>query len=405
MLTHRPARRRSAARTAVVATALVAAAQLVTVPAAAVLEEPAASACRTAAERPAAYRAVFNDPVAGTPTAVVEEICSLIKQAPAGATLQMAQFVISGDAGEDFVSVLLDAHRRGVNVQVVMDGYQIDRAPAQRMLAALGTDRSQRSWVHVCSHVSPEGNTTSCQGTKGQHNKLYLFSETGGARDVVVQASNNLTDVNSRTYWNNVVTVPGNGRLFDAYSAYFADLVAERQDPDYYRTATSGARGGRVEAHFFPAAVVDPVVERLDGIGCRSGGRTQVSVGMSEWDAERTEIADAVAALASEGCRVRVVVGPVDAEVAAVLDAAGVEYRLLDGGTPAGRVHSKYTVVSGATGQRSGQGFVLTGSHNFNATSLYRNDEALLDLSAGGVVEAYEANFARLWEVAEVPSR
>ncbi|MEO3756302.1 phospholipase D-like domain-containing protein [Streptomyces sp. B6B3] len=392
------------ALSAAAAAAVLASAQFALAPAAAAaLDEPASSACRAAGEARVATGAVFNDPVAGSPTAVVEHLCSLIKRAPAGSTIEMAQFVISGDAGADFVEVLLDAHRRGVNVRVVMDGYQIDNPASQAMLAALGEDRSARSWVHVCSHMSPEGNTTSCQGTKGQHNKFYLFSETGGRRDVVVQASNNLTDVNSTTYWNNAVVLPGNGRLFDAYRTYFADLVAEVQNPDYYRTVTTGMAGGKVTAHFFPSAVVDPVVERLEGVGCRSGGRTRVDIGMSEWDAERREIAESLAELAADGCRVRVVHGPVAEEISAVLDEAGVERRLLDGSTAAGRVHSKFTVVTGATGGGPGHGFVLTGSHNFNATSLHRNDEALVDVAVPEVVDAYEDNFERLWRVGAVP--
>ncbi|MDT0267264.1 phospholipase D-like domain-containing protein [Streptomyces sp. DSM 44915] len=403
--TPRPTRLRAPAPVAALAAlAALVSAQFALAPAAnAALEGPAASACRDAAEVPVATGAVFNDPVAGTPTAVVAHLCSLIKQAPAGSSIELAQFVISGDAGADFVEVLLDAHRRGVDVRVVMDGYQMDNPAAQAMLAGLGQDRSARSWVHVCSHLSPEGNTSSCQGTKGQHNKFYLFSETGGRRDVVVQASNNLTDVNSRTYWNNAVVLPGNGRLFDAYGAYFADLAAEVQDPDYYRTVTTGMRGGRVTAHFFPSAEVDPIVERLDGIGCKRNGRTQVDVGMSEWDAERVAIAELLAGLAAEGCRVRVAHGPLADEVAAVLDASGVERRLLDGSTEAGRVHSKYTVVRDATGRGSGRGFVLTGSHNFNATSLYRNDEALVDVALPEVVASYAANFERLWEVGAAP--
>jgi phosphatidylserine/phosphatidylglycerophosphate/cardiolipin synthase-like enzyme len=389
---------------AAAAVAILASAQFALAPAAtAALDEPAASACRNAEEVPVTTGAVFNDPVAGTPTAVVERLCSLIKQAPAGSTIEMAQFVISGDAGADFVEVLLGAHRRGVNVRVVMDGYQIGNPASQAMLAGLGEDPSARSWVHVCSHMSPEGNTTSCQGTKGQHNKFYLFSETGGRRDVVVQASNNLTDVNSRTYWNNAVVLPGSGRLFDAYGTYFDDLVAEVQNPDYYRTVTTGMRGGEVTAHFFPSATVDPIVERLAGIGCKTGGRTQVDIGMSEWDAERVEIAELLAGLAAEGCRVRVVHGPVDAEISAVLDEAGVGRRLLDGSTAAGRIHSKFTVVTDATGRGSGHGFVLTGSHNFNTTSLHRNDEALVDVAAREVVDAYEDNFDRLWQVGAAP--
>ncbi|KAB8183572.1 phosphatidylserine/phosphatidylglycerophosphate/cardiolipin synthase family protein [Nonomuraea phyllanthi] len=369
------------------------------------LTEPARSACRNAAEVPVETGAAFNDPVAGAATAVVERICSLIKQAPAGSSIEIAEFVVSGDAGDDYAAVLLDAYRRGVEVRIVIDGWQIDKPAAAELIRTLGTDESATSWVHVCSHVSPEGNTTSCQGTKGMHNKFSLFSETGGRHDVVVQASNNITDVNSTSYWNNLVVLPGNHKLFKGYGKYFDDLAAEVQNPDYDTTVTTGMRGGQVTAQFYPVADRDPIAQRLAQVGCKTEGRTRVEIGQSEWDATRLAIVDELAALVTAGCQVRVVHGPADDAVTAALDAAGVQRRVLDGSTPAGRVHSKYIVVTDPTGRGSGRGWVMTGSHNFNATSLRRNDEAMVEVSEHNIVEAYAANFARLWEVGVVAGK
>ncbi|MFF4794463.1 phospholipase D-like domain-containing protein [Streptomyces sp. NPDC001276] len=72
---------------------------------------------------------------------------------------------------------------------------------------------------------------------------------------------------------------------------------------------------------------------------------------------------------------------------------------MLDGSTKAGRIHSKYIVVTDPTCPGAHRAWVMTGRHNFNATSLQRNDEAMVELSQPGVVEAYAANFARVWEV------
>lgn len=378
--------------------------QLLLSPAAqAALPEPARSACRNAETVPVETGAAFNDPVAGTPTAVVERLCSLIKQAPSGSSIEIAEFVISGDAGADYVAVLLDAYRRGVEVRMVIDGYQIDNPAAQQLIGTLGTDKSATSWVHVCSHLSPEGNTSSCQGTKGMHNKFTLFSETGGKRDVVVQASNNITDVNSTSYWNNLVVLPGNRELFQGYAKYFDDLAAEVQNPDYDTTVVAGGPAGKITAQFYPVADRDPIAQRLAEVGCKSKGRTRVEIGQSEWDGTRLAIVDELAKLKAAGCQVRVVHGLADDSVKAALDAAGIERRALDGSTPAGRIHSKYMVVTDSTGPGSGKGWVMTGSHNFNATSLRRNDEAMVELSERGVVAAYAANFARLWEVGVAP--
>ncbi|MFF4865709.1 phosphatidylserine/phosphatidylglycerophosphate/cardiolipin synthase family protein [Streptomyces sp. NPDC001231] len=393
-------RSRSVAIAGLAALAATVCTQAVVAPTAqAALNEPARSACRNAADVPVRTDAVFNDPVAGTPTAVVERICSLIKQAPAGESIEIAEFVVSGDAGSDYVAALLDAHRRGVEVRMVIDGYQINNPAAAKLIDTLGTDKSASSWVHVCSHPSPEGNTTSCQGTKGMHNKFSLFSSVGGRRDVVVQASNNITDVNSTSYWNNLVVLPDNRKLFAGYGRYFDDLAAEVQNPDYDTTVTGGMQGGKVTAQFYPVADRDPIAERLAEVGCRKDGRTRVEIGQSEWDATRLAIVDELAELVTAGCEVRVVHGIADPEVTAALETAGVPRRVLDGSTKAGRIHSKYMVVTDPTGPGAHRGWVMTGSHNFNATSLQRNDEAMVELSQPGVVEAYAANFARVWEV------
>ncbi|WP_188524279.1 phospholipase D-like domain-containing protein [Isoptericola cucumis] len=348
---------------------------------------------------------MFSDPLHDRAGAVAERLCSYFKQADAGSTISLAAFVISGEAGEDYVDQLLAAHRRGVHVQVVMDGWQVEKPPAARLISTLGTDTSAGSWVTVCAHASPEGNTSSCQGTKGMHNKFALFSSVSGREDVVVQSSANVTDVNHVSYWNNAVTVTGDRGLYRAYREYHADLVRMEQDPDYHRTVRSRGPAGVSVARFFPAATADPVEERLSLLGCVPG-RTRVALGMSEWDDTRIGVAHEIARLEHTGCDVTVVAGPVGEQVAAALDSAGVPRKTLEDVEATGRLHSKYLVVSGArdAGPAHARGgaasFVLTGSHNYNTTSLRRNDEAILELHHQPAVNQYLDNARRLWEVA-----
>lgn len=358
--------------------------------------------CQTVALTPVETEAVFNNPVAGEATAVVEQICNLVQQAPAGSQIRIAHFVISGDAGMDFTNVLLAAKDRGVDVQVVLDGWQIDKAASVKLIEELGQDKTAGSWVHVCGHESPEGNTSSCIGTKGQHNKFYLFSETGGEDKVVVQSSANFTNVNSKTYWNNALTLTGNHKLYDGYNAYFEDLAAEVQDPDYYRTVSTGMKGGHITAHFFPSATVDSILDRVNELGCKNDGSTEVLIGMSEWDEARSGIADRIVEMAAEGCSVRIVHGPLDDAIAARFAAeAGIETRELNSGTLPGRIHSKYLTVENATGTGSAGQLVITGSHNYNTTSLHRNDEAIVETTNAEIHDQYQANFETMWAAAK----
>ncbi|EIE98369.1 phospholipase D-like domain-containing protein [Saccharomonospora glauca] len=359
--------------------------------------EPEPRPCADAPTVPVSTGAAFNDPAGGHPTGVVEQVCSLVKQAEPGSSIRLAHFVISGDAGQDFADELVNAHRRGVDVQVILDGWQDDTPAVATLREELGTDESRASWLHVCGNLSPEGNTSSCIGTKGNHNKFYLFSRTGGRSNVVVQSSANFTDLNSSLYWNNATTIVGNDRLYEAYASYFADLARDEQDEDYYRTVTTEMPEGFVRAHFFPRAQGDPIVDFLADVEC--DGDTVIRIGMSEWDNYRVGIAERLVELAEQGCQVRIVHGPVDDEVADLLASHdGITTRTLDDGEELpGRIHSKYLIVEGEVSGEADARRVLTGSPNFNHTSLRRNDEAMIETDLREVYDAYRDNFERMY--------
>ncbi|MER7072046.1 phospholipase D-like domain-containing protein [Terrabacter sp. NPDC000476] len=354
--------------------------------------------CRDAPTGPVRTGAVLNNPAEGDPTAVVRQVCSLVKQAPPGSLVRIAHFVVSGSAGLDFAQQVVAAHDRGVRVQVVLDGWQDTTPAAQLLREGLGEDAGAESWLHVCSNVSPEGNTSSCLGTKGMHNKFYLFSQTGDADNVVVQSSANFTDVNSRSYWNNALTLVGNERLYAAYGRYFEELAAEQRTDRTRGPIHTGMRGGPVTAYFFPVVDGDPVLDELEGVRCHRGGT--VRVGMSEWDDTRIALAERLGELAEAGCRVRVVHGPLEPGVTATFAAhPSIETRALDSSALPGRIHSKFLVVDAGDGARSR--WVLTGSHNYNATSLRRNDEALVKVADRSVVRTYATGFDRMFAHAQ----
>ncbi|MFI9844820.1 phosphatidylserine/phosphatidylglycerophosphate/cardiolipin synthase family protein [Nonomuraea sp. NPDC051941] len=364
---------------------------------------PASAAASACADAPVPAHvtttAVFNDPAGGDPAALVRTLCGLVRQTPAGARIQVAHFVMSGAAGTEFADELIKAHQRDVDVQVILDGDTRGAAVAGKLSAALGTDTAAGSWTHVCSGPL-SGGTAACIGNKGQHNKFYLFSRTGDASDVVVQSSANLTDLNSSTYWNNAVVLPGNRRLYDAYSGYFGDLAAERKNLDYYRVVQTGGPGGSVRASFFPKADGDPIVDELGKVSCRGG--TTIRAGMSEWDTFRIAIPAKLRDLAARGCTVQIVYGIMSDEVKQLLLAEPrVELRTLgDGGALPGRVHSKYLLIEGSyDGDRDAR-WVITGSHNYIETSLRRNDETLLRLNNKAIYRQYVANFERMRAVA-----
>jgi choice-of-anchor B domain-containing protein len=292
-------------------------------------------------------------------------------------------------------------------VRVRLEGPFGERQPAEatpnddvvELLAAeLGTDRSQRSWIHVCTQDAACIGTT---GTPKMHNKFYMFSRTGNANDVIVQSSANWTELNTEKYWNNAVTFIDNTELYWAYRDYFADLGGERKTADYYRSVDAGD----VTTYFFPRAGTnhgtdnDTFYELLSDVDCTGNssvgtedGRTIIRV--AQLYIARVAPSLALREAADRGCWVEIVYREIhpDRSWDHLIDHARIQlYELNDSD---GRlVHSKYLAVEGGFQDEPDGTWVWTGSPNWDISSLRQHDEALLRIDSGSVHDQYRENF------------
>ena len=226
------------------------------------------------------------------------------------------------------------------------------------------------------------------------HHKTFLFSQlSDGSRNVVVQASHNLTTT-QLTMHNNAVIIRGDDALFAAYERTWNDLFADAENPDYYRI-DDGTFATRV--YFFPRGTGgDTSVSILDNVTCDRTARIRVA--MAFFTNARSEVADALARRAREGCDVRVVAGnaeiPLGSTVASTLTAAGVELTRYPERTGGWALHSKYMLIdslySGSTVHRR---LVFTGSHNWTGPALTENDETQLRIEDDGVFTAFMADW------------
>lgn len=66
-----------------------------------------------------------------------------------------------------------------------------------------------------------------------------------------------------------------------------------------------------------------------------------------------------------------------------------------------GRIHSKYLIVEGEVDGDDDARWVLTGSPNFNHTSLRRNDEAMIETNLSSLYEQYRDNFEKMYATAK----
>jgi hypothetical protein len=269
----------------------------------------------------------------------------------------------------------------------VVDASTTASAAYRQIAAALGTARWRSSWVVACRH--------GCVGDKVMHDKFFLFSRTGSARDVIVQSSANLTPTDRRNAWNNAVILR-DARIYRAYGRYFSALAARRH-------ATGRVtRSGDVTLYTFPrAGHADTLDELLGHVGCAGG----TSVHVATFAFTRTTIARRLRSLAHQGCDVRVVYTDLGARARALLTGTHLlraRYRYPDPrtGRPVNAyVHSKYVTIDGTYAGRPRR-IVITGSPNITLPALRHNDEAMLKIEDAGVHAAYERNFAALWRTA-----
>ncbi|MER5887546.1 phospholipase D-like domain-containing protein [Streptomyces sp. NPDC001941] len=379
-------------------------------------DSPSATA-RTAAAAAVTTGATFNDPAGDTAaqSRIRDHVIDLVNQAPAGSTLSVAMYTFTEDPVSE---ALRDAKARGVGVRVVLDHTSVtmDGGEYDHLASWLGTDRTKSSWVYAC----PAGR--GCIGSRKipsdtdgaiNHNKFFLFSSTGGAQNVVVQASANMTNLQRTDLFNNAVTIVDAG-LYAGYLSYFGDLLKYGQTAglsDYYKTPSSGP----YKAYFFPRkeaagkeynndATTDTVKLILDNVGCAGGTQVRMAANLFT----RDEVATKLVALKNAGCQVVLAAdgasGSMSAGVEGIISGKLTKrvecYEDRAGGNKVG-LHSKYVLVNGTYDGVAGKKLVWTGSHNDTYPALRANDETLLKIDSAAVYDQFKANHDRLMSYCE----
>ena len=336
---------------------------------------------------------VFNDPL-GTHRqqyTVIRSVNRRIDHTPGGATIRLAAFSFAMPSTSQ---ALLRAYRRGVVVKMVVDQRSARWGSVRRLRSVLGSNVRHRSFVRVCHE--------SCRGAAGkQHAKFVTISRTEHTRRVVLVGSMNFTDLAAAGQWQDLYSVSGSEPLFRSMRELFRSMVLDRPQPPL--DLPQAGPGFRLSTSPVARAGTDPLVSRLRRVHCDGaadgtgrGGHTVLAVSMHAWNGPRgVDLARRVAALAKDGCRVRVVAGiGFGRRVTSILEQARVRY--LATGHTAGATHEKLMVLSGHFGRDRSASLVWTGSHNWTDRSL-RNDEVTLRLQGPRHVAAYLANIRRIW--------
>ncbi|MBO8193925.1 hypothetical protein ITI46_19975 [Streptomyces oryzae] len=364
---------------------------------------------------------VFNQPngTAAQQRAIRSDLLARIKAAAPRSTIKVALYHFwDAEMARALASAHTSAQRR-VNVRVMLDESSVSSMPSSSsykiLRKALGTDRAKRSFVGLCpEHKSCLGNPGS--GASIAHNKFWLFSRTGGLRNVVVQTSSNLSTGNYTKFWNDAMAV-AQASAYAAYSRYFDKVAQEDWRGWRYVRAEAAPYAG----YFFPRPKGgDTVVGILNNVTCRwkdARGSHRTSVRLAMFKLTRQSVADKLAALQRKGCAVDIVYAESDSKDSTgspgtweTLHApGGPAMRCLhyddDGDPKTARevIHSKTLMISGRYAGAPDK-VVWTGSHNYSGPALTRNDEALLKVDSSSVHDAYVRHFRQV-RAAALPGR
>lgn len=353
--------------------------------------------------------ATFNNP-AGTHAEqwrIIDSVDSAVRNARRGSTILISTFLMNSPTS---TKALIGAHRRGVHVQIVMDGAHAKNDESRRIARILNRDNGlvrgqwgpDKSFAVFCQG--------GCRGSwRGiNHSKFYVFTKTGTAENVVMVSSSNLNTNAALLGWNDLYTVKERPRMVRNFADVHREMALDiGPGAGRYLEFVDGPFAYR----FFPMpSGQDPVFEDLSKVECRGArggsgrnGRTVINISMFAWSDDRgVRLAQRVVELDSLGCDVSVIHGVMGWQVREILKGSarhgGIELfnsrfdRDRDGGMDF-RTHEKYMLISGVyAGDRSAWR-VHTGSQNWTSVSLTGSDEATLNITGRAAYVEYKRNW------------
>jgi phosphatidylserine/phosphatidylglycerophosphate/cardiolipin synthase-like enzyme len=347
----------------------------------------------------------FNVPIGGRDAQMrIEKVVTgAIRHAKKGSTIRIALFSFDR---RNMADELIKAHRRGVNVQVLLNDHQITRA-MRMMRRALGSNIKKRSWMRQCD--------SGCR-SRGEflHSKMYLFEHTGRAKDVTMVGSVNLTTNALIHQWNDVYVVNNHGKTYDKFRKVFNEMKRDKPVRKPYDVYNINRRYQLQVLPFMnPKKSNDPMMRILNKVKCKGAtgksginGRTMIRVDMHRWANGRGGyLADKIVNLWAAGCNVKVMHGSADDTVRSRITRSTKRGRVpirSNGFDDSGDgmidryTHHKYLIISGHYGKNTSENRIYTGSSNWALRGL-SGDELIFRVRGPRAVNQYRKNFDYIW--------
>lgn len=351
--------------------------------------------------------ALFNNPPENGDRdhSIETRLVQLINGAPAGSEIHFSVYSWTRPAAAE---ALKAAQARGVKVRIAIDG-GADDDPANTAMPIL-----KSAGLTQLVFCGPGGTSTGCIAHDGSphsinHDKLWMFSETEGKKDVVVIGSHNLTTTQGNLF-NNALLTYGDPDLYGFYLGHVQKMLAQKKDNDYFNNGGyHKSPDSQVTSYLSPRAdsaggdseefATDTWAQLLKWITKYESG-CALDVVQANIADSRTPVVTELARIAKLGCQVRIVYGTMEPDALAKLKGkANVTLKRFST-TVNGReisVHSKYMLYRGHYNETAHRSIVFTGSHNVSGAALRDNDEILIKVENPAISTAYEDNFATIY--------
>ncbi len=360
---------------------------------------------------------------------IINYINKAINSTTKDATVRISMYSMNIASSAD---AIINAHKRGVNIQFVTDDHSEGSAQMVRIKKALAkqTVKGQSSFFKACDisctsdHTYEDGEGETMRAFN--HAKFITFSSTSKKADadtklVTMVTSSNLTSTQAEDGWNNLYTTVGDKNIYNFLRDKFLLMAKDKNLKSPYAELTSGI----YKAYFFPRyegkqndADSDTIMGVLDNVKCSGAAkgygyadgstrRTIIRIAMYQWTQTRGYLADKLWQLNNSGCDVKIVVSKkeTDKEVLQKLTRPTTSKRraieVRDADKPGQYVHNKYILINGNYHDDTSSKIVFTGSPNLTRVALRYNNELMLRVWSDSVHNSYLSNFNQIFKGAK----
>lgn len=330
----------------------------------------------------------FNEPRRAKKSHVINSyIRKAIMNSKKGSQIRLVTWNFSSGL---FMSDVINAHKRGVSVRIIManglarnqgaNGYY-GRTKAALEKGNKKRDKNMTSWFQTCKN--------SCRGIEGiQHGKWFMFSKTGGRDKVIMSTSANLTDAAAYNQWNDLLTIVGQEETWNQYVRMFNQMSKDKPRKRAFYTFTDG----RYQGWFFPNMGRTRnynVVKMLDKVRCKGArgdagknGYTVIRVSQAVFNGKPgSAVSGKLKALHKRGCKIRMVYGVLNDMSRKNLEGIPSKTILEDvnGDQYVDRyIHMKALTISGVYDGKRASHIVYQGSANWSGMSTLSDEQGFI---------------------------